>query len=97
MKKNKLAMGLSLTILVALWGGGIAYAAGAPSQNPAGVGDPIAAQNPHYKGLKTPHSSRKAAAKRLKVAHQKQHQQELKNWTKAHHGYTGHGQTGGAI
>jgi hypothetical protein len=52
MKKNKLAMGLSLTILVALYGGGVAQAVQSNhSQNPAGVSDPIALQNPHNKGL----------------------------------------------
>lgn len=97
MKKNKFVLGLSLTILVSLMGGGVAYAVKATSQKPAGVSDPIVGQNPHYKGIKSPHSSRKAAAKRLKVAHQKQHQQELQKWAKTHHGYTGHGQTGDAI
>jgi hypothetical protein len=73
MKKNKLAMGLSLTILVAIWGGGIAHAAGAPSQNPTGNIDPIQTKN--YR-QNMPLSSRKAAAKRLKLVHlqQQQHQ-----------------------
>ena len=98
MKKNKLAMGLSLTILVALYGGGVAQAVqGNHSQNPAGVSDPIASQNLHNKGIKSPHSSRKTAAKRLKVAHQQQHQQELQKRAMAHHGYTGHGKAGGSI
>jgi len=70
MKKINVAMGLSLTILVALYGGGVAQAVqGNHSQNPAGVSDPIASQNPNYKGIKSPHSSRKEAAKRLKMAH----------------------------
>ena len=75
MKKNKLAKGLSLTILIALCGGGVVQAVqGAPSKNPAGVGDPIASQNPHYKGIKAPHSSRKEAARRLKRTHLQQEQ-----------------------
>ena len=98
MKKNKLAKGLSLTILIALCGGGVAQAVqGAPSQNPAGVGNPIALQNPHYKGLKSPHSSRKNAAKRLKVGYQQEHQQKLHNWVKSHQGKTRQGQAGGAV
>ena len=96
MKQNKIAKGLLLTILVALCGGVVAQSVqGAPSQNPTGVSEPIVGQNPHYKGLKSPHSSRKAAAKRLKVAHQQQHQQELQKQAMTHHGYTGHGK--GAI
>jgi hypothetical protein len=34
MKKNKLALGLSLTILAAFLGGGVAHATGAPFNNP---------------------------------------------------------------
>jgi len=66
MKANKLALRLSLTILVALWGGG-AYAKNTPSQNAMSTGDPIQTQN---KRQKTLHSDRKAAAVRLKHANQ---------------------------
>ena len=34
MKKNKIALGLSLTILAAFLGGGVAHATGAPFNNP---------------------------------------------------------------
>jgi hypothetical protein len=99
MKTNKLAMGLSLTILVALWGGGIAHAKGAATSpaNPMSAGDPVQTQNPHNKGLKSPHSARKEAAKRLRPAYQQEHQQKLQNWAKAHHGYTGQGQAGHSL
>ena len=96
--KNKLAKGLSLTILVAICGSGIAQAVqGNHSQNPAGVSDPIASQNPHYKGIKSPHSSRKDAAKRLKVGYRQEHQKRLHDWAKTQHGYTGLGQAGGSL
>ena len=56
-------MGLSLTILAAIWGGGIAHAAqGATSQNPISSVDPL-------KRRQTSYSARKAAAKRLKQTH----------------------------
>jgi hypothetical protein len=94
MKKNKLTLGLSLTILVAFLGGGIAHATAGPSNKAANIVDPIQSQ---HKRLQTRHSARKEAAKRLKVVHQQQHQHELQNWAKAHQGYTGHGKAGGAI
>ena len=96
MKKNKLAIGLSLTILIALGMGNVAYAKSAsisPS-NTKSVVDPIQTNNTQYKGLKSPHSSRKDAAKRLKVSYQQDHQQKLQNWGKSHHGNTGQGQPG---
>jgi hypothetical protein len=72
MKKNKLAMGLSLTILVAFCGGGIAHAVGAASQHPMSKVDTVQTKNSRQK---TPHSGRKEAAKRLKQTHlQQQHQ-----------------------
>ena len=94
MKRNKLALGLSLTILVAFLGGGVANATGAPANKPSNIVDPVQSPN---KRQQTRHSARKEAAKRLKLVHQQQHQQELKKWAKAHQGYTGHGQAGGAI
>lgn len=95
MKQNKLAMGLSLAILFALLGGGVALAKGGktPSQTTANNGDPVQSHNQHNKGLKSPHSARKQAAKRLKVVHQQEHQQKLHDWAKAH---KKHGQVGGA-
>jgi hypothetical protein len=93
MKRNKLAMGLSLAILFAFLGGGVALAKGGnATQNPANNGDPVQSHNQHNKGLKSPHSARKQAAKRLKVIHQKEHQQKLHGWAKAH---KGQGQAGG--
>lgn len=96
MKRNKLAMGLSLAILFAFLGGSVALAKGGRtlSQNPTSNGDPVQSHNTHNKGLKSPHSARKQAAKRLRVLHQQKHQQKLQKWAKEHHGYTGQGQTG---
>ena len=96
MKKNNLAIGLSLTILIALGIGNVAYAKSASTSpsNTKSVVDPIQTNNTQYKGLKSPHSSRKDAAKRLKVGYQQKHQQKLQNWAKSHHGYTGQGQAG---
>ena len=89
MKKNKIVKGLSLISLVVFCGAGIAE----PLQSTASLnsevaGDPIASQNPHYKGLKSGHSSRKEAAKRLKVNHQLQRQQEAENSVATHQGQT---------
>ena len=96
MKKNKLAIGLSLTILIALAMWNVAYAKSAttPPSNTKSVVDPIQTNNTQYKGLKSPHSSRKDAAKRLKVDYQQDHQQKLQNWANTHHGFTGQGQAG---
>jgi hypothetical protein len=96
MKINKFVRGLCLAILVALGGGNVALAKGAAASptNPTGNGDPVQTHNTHNKGLKSPHSARKKAAKRLKVVHQQEHQQKLHDWAKAHHGFTGLGQAG---
>ena len=96
MKSNKLAIGLCLTILVALDGVNVVHAKGAATSpaNPMSAGDPVQTHNPHNKGLKSPHSARKEAAKRLRPAYQQKHQQKLQNWAKAHQGYTGQGQAG---
>jgi hypothetical protein len=86
MKNRNISIGLCLTILVA-FGAGNALAATSPD-------NPGHAKNPQNKGLKTPHSSRKEAAKRLKPVYQQEHQQKLQDWANAHHGYTGQGQAG---
>jgi hypothetical protein len=93
MKQNKLAKGVSLAILFAFLVGGVALAKSVNSaQNPTNNGDPVQSHNASNKGLKSPHSARKQAAKRLKVIHQKEHQQKLHGWAKAH---KGQGQAGG--
>jgi hypothetical protein len=92
-KRMSLVVGLLMTILVAFLGGEVVLAGTVPN-NPTSKGDPIQTNNKHNKGLKSPHSARKQAAKRLRVGHQQQHQQKLQNWAKAHHGYTGKGQAG---
>ena len=96
MKKNNLAIGLSLTILIAAGIGNVAYAKSASNStsNTKSVVDPIQTNNTQYKGLKSPHSSRKDAAKRLKVDYQQDHQQKLQNWANTHRGFTGQGQAG---
>jgi len=59
-----------LTILVVLCGVGVAQAGqGDPVKTSPAVSDSMALKNEHYKGLPSPHSTRKEAAKRLKVAH----------------------------
>ncbi len=67
--KYKLAMKLSLTVLVVLWGAALAHAqgSGAVSKTPMQEGNPIQTQNQRQK---IPNSDRKAAAARLKVKHQ---------------------------
>ncbi|MEI7995363.1 MAG: hypothetical protein WCH01_10725 [Methylococcaceae bacterium] len=99
MKKNKLAIELSLTILIAVGMGNVAYAKSASTSpsNTKSVVDPIQTNNTQYKGLKSPNSSRKEAAKRLKVDHQQEHQQKLQNWTNTHHGFTGRGKAGNSF
>ena len=94
MKRNIVSIGLSLTILIALGMGNVAYSktASTSSSNTKSVVDPIQTNNTQYKGLKSPHSSRKDAAKRLKVVYQLEHQQKLQNWGKSHHGHTVQGQ-----
>ena len=64
MKTNKLAIGLGLTILVALGGGGLAYAkdTGTSNNTPVNDGEQMKSQNKRHK---TPHSERVAAAHRL--------------------------------
>jgi len=86
-------IGLSLTILVALGAGNIVYAATSPA-NPTiqmREGNPIDSHNPQNKGLKTPHSTRKEAAKRLKQGHQQQQQQQQQQ---QHGGGKNQGQAG---
>jgi hypothetical protein len=86
MNRSKLVKGLCLTILVGLSGGGLVYAKGASSETPMSHGDPVTPQNSELKGLKSPHSSRKSAAKRLKVVHQQEHEQKMHDLEKAHKG-----------
>jgi len=88
--------GLSMTILLTVLTGGVALAksGGASSQNTIKNDSPALSHNPSNKGLKSPHSARKQAAKRLRQAHQKDHQQKLQRWVSAHHGYTGLGEAG---
>ncbi|NOT83529.1 MAG: hypothetical protein HOP02_01850 [Methylococcaceae bacterium] len=66
MQKNKLVIGLSLTILVGLWGGGLAYAesASSSSQNSKNNVDTVKTQN---KRQNAQQSARKLAAAHLKA------------------------------
>ncbi len=73
MKKNKLAIGLSLTILVALYGGGVAQAVTPGDQIPS-----------HNQRQKMQHSVRKDAAKRLKKLHEQAREQHLQHQIKNH-------------
>ena len=95
--KNKLAKGLSLTILVALCGGGVAQAVqGTQSQNPAGGGNLPHAGNSssatkggdqipsHNQRQKMQLSVRKEAAKRLKNLHEQAREQHLQHEIKSH-------------
>jgi hypothetical protein len=63
MKRNKLATGLFMTVLVAFAVGSLAHAKGPATQNQINIGDSI---QTHNQRQKTPHSARKAAAARLK-------------------------------
>lgn len=95
MKKNKLVKGLSLAILVGLWGGGVAHAkatattpnspnsAGATTQAPRNARDPIQS---HNKRQEMPLSARKESAKRLKKHHQQEQQQHRLDGTKTQGG-----------
>jgi hypothetical protein len=96
MSRSKLVKGLCLTILVGLAGGGLAHAKGASTESQMKIGDPMPSKNSNFKGIKSPHSSRKEAAKRLKVIHQQKHQQKLHEWAKTHQGHNGHNNAGGA-
>ena len=61
-----------LTIMVVLCGVGVGVAQagqGDPVKPSPVVSESMALKNEHYKGLASPHSNRKEAAKRLKVAH----------------------------
>jgi hypothetical protein len=58
------------------------------------AGDRIKTQNPEYKGLKSPHSARKEAAKLLKVVHQQEQQQKLEDLENTH---SGQGQAGAGV
>jgi hypothetical protein len=95
-KRTARVTGVLLAFLVALCGVGLAQAKAkavkGATQASTNVGDPVQSHNKSNKGLKSPHSARKQAAKRLKVIHQKEHQQKLHGWAKAH---KGQGQAGG--
>jgi hypothetical protein len=97
MIKNKLVMGLSLTLLVAVGSGGLVQAKNAGGAHNVD-GDRIETQNSQYKGLKSPHSSRKEAANRLKVHHQQRREQEAQGREQEAHGSTnshhGHDENG---
>lgn len=96
MKKHKLAMGLSLTILVAFSGSGAVHAKGAanPSKPATASVDPIQSQN---KRALMPHSDRKAAATHLKVAHQNERAEEMALASRQRHAEHGndHARKGG--
>lgn len=83
MKKNKLAMGMSLTILIALLGGGLAHAksTGRLNHTPMNDGDPGVSRNQRHK---TPNSNRQAAALRLKAEYQHTKAQEIANDREEH-------------
>jgi hypothetical protein len=76
MKKNKFALGLSLTILVALLGGGLADAKTnrASEHTPMNDGEP---GQSHNKRHKAPHYTRKSAAIRLKAEYQHTKAEEI--------------------
>ena len=87
MKKNKFVMGLSLTIFVALCGGGVAHAKGGTSTHDQKTNaEQIQSQNKRHK---LPHVDRKAAAVRLRDTHEQQRQQKLVDSAN-----TGNGQRG---
>ncbi len=90
MKNRNISIGLGLTILVALVAGNVSYAAtpAAASQE-----NPGHAKNPQNKGLKTPHSTRKEAAQRLKQGHLQQQQQQHQHGGRAK-AQKGQGQAG---
>jgi hypothetical protein len=87
MKTNKFVRGLSVTILVSFFGGGVAYA-----NNALPASHQILSQNARQK---MPHSKRKEAAARLKGDYVQQRENQLLEIAHAHRGYTGQGQAGG--
>lgn len=100
--KKIVSTGLALSVLIALVAGNVSYAAAAaPAQSMANR-EPVQTRNTHKKALKSPHTSRKEAAKRLRVVYQQGHQKQLKDWVNTHQGQgkqarKGQVQTGGAI
>jgi uncharacterized membrane protein len=101
-KKSVITTGLILPILIALVAGNVSYAAAAaPAQSMANR-EPVQTRNTHKKALKSAHTSRKEAAKRLRAVYQQGHQQQLQDWVKTHQGQGKQArkaqvQTGGAI
>lgn len=99
MNKNKLVMRLSLTILIAFLGGGLAHAKSSGRLNDTAKteqsiteeGDQIPSKNSRQK---TPNSTRKAAALRLKAEYQQQKAVEIANDREEH--VRGQNQQGGA-
>ena len=83
MKRNKLAMGLSLTVLVGLLGGGLAHAVSAtsPAQNSKHVVDPVKTQN-HRQNMQ--HSARKLAAAHLKTVYKAARAKEIAQYVSEH-------------
>ena len=92
MKKNKFVRGLSLIIFGAICGWGVAYAKNTSTHQPATNADQIQSQNTRHK---MPHSQRKEAAARLKVAYVQDRENRLLTIAHAHRGYTGQGKEGG--
>ena len=93
MKKNKLAIGLGLTILVAVGGGGLANAADSAKHAKPDVtktqdqkdkeGDSAQTQNSRQE---TKHSQRKAAARRLKLNYEKTEAARIVQPAESEHG-----------
>ncbi len=85
--RYKLAMKLSLTILIVFWGAELAHAqsAGTVSKTKTAMeeGNPIQSQN---KRQKTPNSARKAAAARLKSVHQMVRAEKMAEEVSKHRG-----------
>lgn len=92
MKKNKFVTGLSLIIFGTVCGWGVAYAKNTPTHKSAANADTIQSQNTRHK---MPHSQRKKAAARLKVAYVQDRDNQLLTIAHAHRGYTGQGKEGG--
>jgi hypothetical protein len=81
MTKNKFVIGMSLTMLVALWGGGAAYAEDTSTDKPETKAEQIQSQNTRHR---MPHSERRAAAARLKVANQGARDNEMARQVREH-------------
>jgi hypothetical protein len=95
MKQNKFAMGLSLTILVALLGGSVGGAYAKDNERlthtPMNDGEPGESHNQRHR---TPNSTRKAAAVRLKAEFKQTKSEQIANDREEH--VRGQDQKGGA-